>query len=228
MTNKKAFTKKNSAALPASDAFIKQAVELVHSARQQVVRQTNSVMVYTYYQIGRLIVEHEQSGSSRAEYGKATILALSKRLSLEFGKGFSATNVEQMRSFYLAFAHKNIPSIPQTVSEESSNKKPQTVSEELTSIQKSQTVSGISVSPVFHLSWTHYVILSRMENAAERSFYEIESLVGNWSVREMQRQVDSGLYERLALSKDKKKVKELSVKGQVIERPEDVLKTPYI
>ena len=227
MTNKKAITKKKSSVLQPSDAFIKQAVELVQGARQLVVRQTNSVMVYTYYQIGRLIVEHEQSGNLRADYGKATLNLLSSRLTEKFGRGFSVSNLEQMRLFYSAYESR-LP-ISQPVAGKSSKIKiSQTVSEELTSIQKSQTVSGISVTPVFHLSWTHYVILSRMENAAERSFYEIESLEGNWSVRELQRQIDSGLYERLTLSKDKKKVKELSLKGQVIESPEDVLKTPYV
>ena len=102
-----------------NDAFIAQAIELIHAARKSVVRQTNSVMVYTYFQIGKLIVENEQGGKSKAIYGNVTVLALSKKLTKEFGKGFSSTNIEQMRSFYRAFSNKNmITAIPQTVSEE--------------------------------------------------------------------------------------------------------------
>lgn len=212
------------------DAFIKQAIDLVNAARHHVVRQTNSVMVFTYFQIGKLIIENEQGGKSKAVYGKETIVALSKKLTKEFGKGFSTTNIEQMRSFYLAFSNKNVPVlIPQTASEElRSSSKSQTMSEELLTIQKPQTPSGKSLADIFPLSWSHYIILSRIENAGEKSFYEIEAVQGNWSVRELQRQVGSGLFERLTLSKDKKKVKELAIKGQLIENPEDVLKTPYV
>lgn len=213
-----------------SAAFIRQAIELVHAARQHVVRQTNSVMVFTYFQIGRLIVEHEQEGKSKAVYGKETVVALSKKLTKEFGKGFSERNIEQMRSFYLAFSTKNVPMIiPQTLSAELNQSiKSQTPSAELISTQKPQTLPGKSFAEIFPLSWSHYVILSRIDNDQEKSFYEIEAAQGNWSVRELQRQSDSGLFERLALSKNKKKVKQLAAKGQIIERPEDVLKTPYI
>jgi hypothetical protein len=212
------------------DTFIKQAIELVHAARQHVVRQTNSVMVFTYFQIGKLIVENEQGGKSKAIYGKATIIALSKKLTKEFGSGFSERNIEQMRSFYLAFSTKNVPIlIPQTVSAELPKiSKTQTPSAELISSSKPQTLSGKSLSDIFPLSWSHYIILSRIANEDEKSFYEIESSQTNWSVRELQRQFDSGLFERLSLSKDKKKVKQLAAKGQIIEKPEDVLKTPYV
>lgn len=224
MTGKKAI-KVNS-----SDAFIKQAIELVHAARQHVVRQTNSVMVFTYFHIGKLIVENEQGGKSKATYGKATIIALSKKLTNEFGKGFSTTNIEQMRSFYVAFSNKNVPVlIPQTPSEELRKiSKTQTTSAELISTPKPQTLSGKSLSDIFPLSWSHYILLSRIGNENEKSFYEIEAVQGNWSVRELQRQVDSSLFERLALSKDKKKVKQLAIKGQLMDKPQDVLKSPYV
>lgn len=213
-----------------SEAFIKQAIELVHAARQHVVRQTNSVMVFTYFQIGKLIVENEQGGKSKAVYGKETIIALSKKLTKEFGNGFSERNIEQMRSFYLAFSVKNVPIlIPQTLSAElPSSSKTQTASAKLVTSQKPQTVSGKSLADAFPLSWSHYIILSRIENADEKFFYEIEAVHGNWSVRELQRQVDSCLFERLTLSKNKKEVKQLATKGQIIEKPEDVLKTPYV
>lgn len=212
------------------DAFIKQAIELVHAARQYVVRQTNSVMVLTYFQIGKLIIENEQGGKSKAVYGKATIVALSKKLTKEFGSGFSERNIEQMRSFYLAFSTKYVPIlIQQTLSAElPSSSKSQTASAILVPSRKPQTVSGKSLAQIFPLSWSHYIILSRIENADEKFFYEIEAVQGNWSVRELQRQVDSGLFERLSLSKNKKQVKQLATKGQLIDKPEDVLKTPYV
>jgi len=222
--------------------LLSQAVQLVQAARQFVVRQTNSVMVFSYFHIGKLIVEDEQDGKQKAEYGKSTIKALSKKLTKEFGKGFSATNIEQMRSFYKAFADKKVPSpIPQTVSEEleslhdsalispylGKQEISQTLSE-YSQHQSSATVSRKSIAFIFPLSWSHYVLLSRIENHEERSFYEIESTQGNWSVRELQRQINSGLFERLALSTDKLKIRQLAAKGQIIEKPEDVLKSPYV
>lgn len=222
--------------------LLNQAVQLVHAARQFVVRQTNSVMVFTYFHIGKLIVESEQAGKSKAEYGKATITALSKKLTNEFGNGFSATNIEQMRSFYKVFSDKQVPDpIPQTASEEFNKPKKagfeslktpkeqisQTLSEDSQHLI-SETLSRKSFANIFPLSWSHYVILSRIDNKEERSFYEIESLQGNWSVRELQRQFNSGLFERLALSTDKQKIKQLAAKGQILEKPEDVLKTPYV
>lgn len=225
-----------------TNLLLNHAVLLVQAARQIVVRQTNSVMVFSYFHIGKLIVEYEQAGKSKADYGKATIIALSKKLTEEFGKGFSATNIEQMRSFYRAFSDKQVPyPIPQTLSEELSKTQnsgqiatetskeqiAQTLSEE-SQFLFSETVSRNSFANIFPLSWSHYVILSRIDNQEERSFYEIESTQANWSVRELQRQFNSGLFERLALSTDKQKIKQLATKGQILEKPEDVLKSPYV
>ncbi len=165
---------------------------LLKSARENIVSTINSTMAKTYFLIGKRIVEEEQNGEKRAEYGKKLIKELSKKLTKEFGKGFSERNLEQMRKFYLAY------SIPQTLSAE------------------------------FRLSWSHYLILMRMENLDERNFYEIEAIENNWSLRELRRQIDSALYERLVLSRDKEKVKSLALKGQIIEKPEDVVKDPYI
>lgn len=221
--------KKTTKANP-NGAFIKQAIELVQAARQHVVKQTNSVMVFTCFHIGKLIVENVQGGKAKAAYGNATILALSKKLTKEFGAGFSERNLEQMRSFYLAFSTKNVPLlIPQTLSAESPKiAKTQTLSAEFVSKNKPETLFRKSFADIFPLSWSHYIILSRIENADEKSFYEIEATQGNWSVRELQRQIDSALFERISLSKNKKKVKQLAAKGQIIEKPEDVLKTPYV
>jgi len=149
-------------------------------------------MTKTYFLIGKRIVEEEQNGNKKAEYGKNLIKILSEKLTKEFGKGFSQRNLEQMRTFYVRY------SIPQTLSAE------------------------------FKLSWSHYFILMRIEDIGTRNFYEIEAIQNNWSLRELKRQVNSTLYERLLLSKDKEKVKELSVKGQIIEKPQDIIKDPCI
>ena len=166
--------------------------DLLHKARQNIISNVNSTMTKTYFLIGKRIVEEEQDGNKRAEYGKKLMKTLSEKLTKEFGRGFSQRNLEQMRIFYLRY------SISQTVSAE------------------------------FKLSWSHYLILMRMEDIDARNFYEIEAFENNWSLRELKRQVNSSLYERLVLSKDKEKVKELAVKGQIIEKAQDIIKDPYI
>ena len=166
--------------------------DLLHKARQNIISNVNYTMTKTYFLIGKRIVEEEQDGNKRAEYGKNLIKTLSKKLTKEFGKGFSETNLEQMRKFFKVYG------ISQTLSEE------------------------------FRLSWSHYLILMRMEDINARNFYEIEAFENNWSLRELKRQVNSSLYERLVLSKNKEKVKELSVKGQIIEKAQDIIKDPYI
>ena len=166
--------------------------ELLYSAKNKVYQTINTTMTQTYYQIGKRIVEEEQGGETRAEYGKSLLKLLSVQLINEFGKGFSVDNLENMRRFYLAF-------------------------------QKSETVSR-----KFELSWSHYIFLTRIENINERNFYEIESIENSWSLRELKRQFDSGLFERLKLSSDKQKVKELSLNGQVIQTAQDLIKDPYI
>ena len=171
---------------------------LLLQARQRVLQTINLTMVQTYYEIGRMIVEDEQQGKERAEYGKNLLISLSQRLIHDFGKGFSKDNLENMRKFYLAYS-------------------------------KAETVSRLSDNaPDFKLSWSHYVFLMRLNNINERQFYEIEAHQNNWSLRELKRQFDTGLFERLLLSKNKDKVQLLAKKGQLIQKPEDTVKDPYI
>lgn len=172
--------------------FYQEIKELLYSAKNKVYQTINTTMTQTYFQIGKRIVEEEQGGESRAEYGKSLLKLLSVQLSNEFGKGFSVDNLENMRRFYLAF-------------------------------QKSETVSR-----KFKLSWSHYIFLTRIENVDERNFYEIESIENRWSLRELKRQFDTGLFERLKLSSDKQKIKELSLNGQVVQTVQDLMKDPYI
>lgn len=198
--------------------FFHQIVSLLQEARLQVVRTVNHTMVYTYFNIGKRIVEEEQNGKERAEYGKQLLKGLSQRLTEEFGKGFSVVNLENMRKFYNAY------SIYDSLSGASQ------------SSQISQSVTGVSENGIsqsmtgdfFKLTWTHYTLLMRIDNLEERRFYEIESAKNNWSFRELKRQYDSALYTRLSLSRDKKEVKKLSEKGLIVEKPKDIIKDPYI
>ena len=181
--------------------------ELLQTARQTIVRAVNQTMVYTYFEIGRMIVEDEQQGKERAEYGKRVLKELSKRLTAEFGKGFSVENLDRMRFFYQAYSK----SISSTVLTKFGDK-------------------AVSTTPLrkFTLSWSHYLKLMRIENPDERNFYEIECAANNWSLKELKRQCDSALYERLSLSRDKEGIKQLAQQGQVIEKPIDLLKDPYV
>ncbi|WP_294310515.1 PDDEXK nuclease domain-containing protein [uncultured Chryseobacterium sp.] len=189
-----------------NEQLLKNISALLENARNKVVVAVNQTIVLTYFELGRMIVEDEQHGESRAEYGKAVLKDLSLHLTKRFGKGFSQRNLEQMRQFYLSY------SIPQTLSAESEN---------INTIQQSSLIK-------FNLSWSHYLKLMRIKDPNERSFYEIESDKNNWSLRELQRQYDSALYTRLSLSKNKEEIFQLAEKGQIIEKPKDLIKDPYI
>jgi len=188
----------------------------LQNARQQVLRTVNQTMTITYFEIGRMIVEEEQSGKDRAEYGKQILKGLSEQLISEFGKGFSVENLDRMRKFYQTY------SISSTLSTIFNIQKTQTLSAEFIKLDY-QTLSSF-----FKLTWSHYVFLMRIDDEKERRFYEIESEKYNWSVRELKRQYDSALYARLALSRDKEGILKLSEQGQIIEKPKDIIKDPYI
>ena len=167
--------------------------ELMDNARNSVAKEVNNILIQTYWEIGRIIVEDEQGNSDRAEYGKQLITDLSKRLTKEYGKGFSRSNLQNMRNFYLSYPI-------------------------------CQTLSG-------KLSWSHYCELLSISDEKKRSFYEKETVSANWSVRELKRQIKTSLFERLLLSsgdENKEKVLDLSLKGNEIATPSDVIKDPYV
>jgi len=195
--------------------------DLILEARRTVARGVNAALVWTNFEIGQRIVEHEQKGKARAEYAEETLKSLSQKLTAEFGKGYSVDNLQRIRAFYLMYQKYA------TVSRISEKQISKTVSAKSPVDRKSATVSRISPSG-FPLSWSHYVFLMGIEEENERRFYEIESANQNWSVRELRRQFNSSLYERLALSRDKEKVRDLSRKGQIVEKPEDLMKDPYV
>ncbi len=176
--------------------------DLLNEARKRVLQTVNHTMVLTYFEIGRMIVEEEQNGKERADYGKQLLSELSHSLNKEFGKGFSITNLQQMRQFYLVYSKQ------QTLSVKS---------------EKGQIESN-----EFKLSWSHYLKLMRIDDELERKFYEIETFKNNWSLRELDRQYNSALFTRLALSKNKNEILKLAEQGQVVEKPQDAIKDPYV
>lgn len=171
-------------------AVYQQIREVLVQARARAWQAVNAEMVPAYWKVGRLIVEEEQRGKARAEYGKGLIKGLSSRLTVEFGRGYDQSNLWNMRAFYLAY-----PKIDALRRE---------------------------------LTWTHYRLLLRVEKAEARAFYEIETANSHWSTRELNRQINSLLFERLALSRDRQGVMELATKGHEVQQPSDLVKDPYV
>src|SRR3989338_7019901 len=163
---------------------------LLEEGRRKAVTNVNNLIVNTYWNIGRQIVEFEQRGKIKAEYGSGTLDKLSTDLTSIYGKGFSRDNLERMRKFYLLF-------------------------------KNSETLSR-------KLSWSHYCAILRLDDGLARNFYIREVEKEGWSVRELARNINSMLFERIALSKDKKGVLELAQKGHIIEKADDLIKDPYI
>jgi len=163
---------------------------IFEEGRKQAFYAVNSILVKTYWDIGRQIVEFEQRGEEKAEYGSTLLVRLSEDLKIGYGKGFSRRNILDMRRFYLTYP-------------------------------KWQTVSA-------KLSWSHYVVLLSVDDTLERSFYEKQCIKEKWSVRELKRQINTALFHRIALSKDKEGVLELAKKGQLVERADDLIKDPYV
>ena len=159
-------------------------------ARENAVKAVNNELVKANWEIGQYIVEYEQQGKEKADYGSALLTNLAKDLKIKYGKGFSKSNIYLCRQFYIKY-------------------------------QKFQTVSG-------KLSWSHYAELLTVSDDLARSFYEKQTIKENWGFREMKRQIDSALFQRLALSTDKKGVLALAEKGHEIETPKDLIKNPYV
>ena len=163
---------------------------ILDEARRQTWHAVNTTMLLAYWEIGRAIVEEEQRGDTRAEYGTRLIQELAQRLSEDYGKGFDRTNLQHMRAFYLAYP------ICDAVRRE--------------------------------LSWTHYRLLLRVEKPEARAFYAVEAVNSRWSTRELERQINSLLFERLALSRDKDGVLALAQQGHEVQQPTDLVKDPYV
>ena len=172
------------------DDLIQNIGDELYRGRQRAVAAVNYAMVETYWHIGQHIVEYEQKGNEKAEYGSDILNNLSRDLTERYGKGFSHSNLIYIRKFYITY-------------------------------QKSQTLSDF-------LTWSHYVELLKIDDPLERSFYEKQAVLEHWGVRELKRQMKSMLFHRLALSTNKDEVMRLAEEGKIIERPEDLLKEPYV
>tara|TARA_R110002124_G_scaffold273815_1_gene443392 strand:- start:7494 stop:8600 length:1107 start_codon:yes stop_codon:yes gene_type:complete len=175
----------------------------INDAKQRVQSSINTEMTIAYWNIGREIIEFEQSGQERAEYGKSTLKELSVKLKKKYKKGFGVDLLERSRKFYLEYQLES-------------------------SEQKSSTASRKSHAISPNLSWSHYVELMAVSRDNVRKFYQIEATKNNWSVRELRRQICSLLYDRLAKSKDKEGLLKLSHEGQEVSVPEDAIKDPII
>ena len=198
---------------------------LVTEARKKVASVANTAQVYTYYEIGRYIIEDEQGGKLRAEYGKGVLKRVSERLTERLGKGWSEENLRLMRKFYTLYSHVQSPIFKiQTSGLEIQTPKIQTSGSEIQNENSNHRLRNYQ----FVLPWTHYLILTHVSDPDARSFYEIEAFKQQWSKRQLQRQIGSGLYERLALSRDKDEVMRLAVEGQVVEKPSDIMKDPLV
>ena len=192
------------------DALFDKIAAVIDKARQMIVTTVNTAEVYTKYEIGRYIIEDEQEGHYRAQYGKAVLSVLSTKLTERFGRGWSVDTLEQTRKLYITYS--NSATMLRNLED------PTEISETLS--RKSE------YSPRFTLSWSHYLVLLRVEDSNARSFYEIECAREMWSVRQLRRQVGSSLYERLALSRNRDEVMRLAQEGQTIEKPADIIKNP--
>lgn len=196
-----------------NDLFLK-VISLVTQARQRVATAVNVTEVYTKFQIGQYIVEYEQKGEIRAEYGKAVLKELSIRLTDRLGDGWSYPTLKNIRQFYIVFSKRLTGEYPNP--EQKANRW----------LANFHTADEHTTEPTFTLSWSHYLILMRVEDPNARSFYEIECTQQQWSKRQLSRQVNSSLYERLALSRNKDEVMRLTKEGQTIEKPADIIKNP--
>ena len=214
---------------------------ILASARTEVARSVNTTQVIANWLVGREIVEEEQRGEKRARYGEQLVADLSKRITTDFGQGYSITNLEHFRDFYLTYPQLLPRQIPHAVRGELEAGKIPPALRALSAgefshalrgeLEMGHTVRDPSWRPGqlhFHLSWTHYRMLLRVEKPDARSFYEIEATQNNWSARELERQINSLLYERLALSRDKKGLLRLAHKGQEIQGPLDIFKDPMV
>lgn len=195
------------------DRYRRVAGTILEAARSQVARTVNTAMVHAYWLVGREIVEVEQRGQARAGYSDELVRALARRLSDQFGRGFSYPSVKRMKQFYRTFPSGSALATP-------------TDEKGSTPLSLSGADSPAPFPPA--LSWSHYLTLIRIQDDRALAFYEIETAKQSWSVRELERQVASLLFERLAKSRNKDEVLALARQGQTITAPKDVVKDPFV
>ena len=201
----------NNENLPMNDLCLN-SIKLLEYARSITAKQINFIQLMTFYTIGKWIVEVEQKGESRAKYGRRIIKNLSEAMNTQFGRGFSVDTLENARKFYQTYQGR----ISETVFRKFA-------------VEKSETVFRLFEETLpFTLPWSHYLLLMRIKDENERKFYEIEAKQSGWSIRTLQRQYNSSLYERLALSREKNEVLRLASEGNIVIRPQDIVKQPTV
>ncbi len=198
--------------------------EILQSAKVAVSRSVNTTQVVANWLIGREIVEEDQRGKRRAEYGEKLLAVVSELLKAEFGAGYSVPNLRNMRQFYQVFPALLSASEIRYALRSESTKGGVIIGDAATDANRSWQPGQLHPN----LSWTHYRTLLRVDNADARAFYQIEAVENRWSARELERQINSLLHERLALSKDKKGLLRLATKGQDIQQPTDIFKDPVV
>ncbi len=196
-------TKKPGAISPGVAALYRDVRAVLESARSSAFRAVNTAMMHAYWQVGRLIVEHEQGGRKRAAYGEAVLDDLSQRLTAHFGRGFDVTNLRKMRQFYQMFKIRDAVRL----------------------------VSGgesIRHTPREELSWSHYRLLAQVEDCAAREWYMHEAAGQHWSTRQLERRVSVLYYERLLASRKKAPVRKEAVAKLALVEPEQFIRDPYV
>ena len=210
-----------------TDALFNKVSAIIEEGRKYVSTAINLAEVYSKYQIGMYIVEEEQAGNKRAGYGKQVLVNLSERLTEKYGDGWSVEQLTLIRKFYTVYSNSvNADYEIQNTDLEITESAPVKIVNTVYQIQNLPKSIDPSSMPRFTLSWSHYIVLMRIKNEEERQFYEIEALREHWSVRHLQRQYASSLYERLALSRDRDEVMRLSREGLQVAEPQDVIKNP--
>ncbi|MBP6024215.1 PDDEXK nuclease domain-containing protein [Ferruginibacter sp.] len=194
------------------NALLKEIKQLVEQARHNVVRNINTELLLTYWNVGKIIVAKEHSEQYDETSVRNMLLDISKELTRDLGKGFSRSQLTYMRLFFLRFPIFQSPGKPGV-----------TVSH-----QKGKSAKAVGLTVLNQLSWSHYYELLKCNDEMEIGFYQQSAINENWSVRELRRQMDTALFERIALSKNAKGVKKLASKGQVIESSNDIVKDPYV
>lgn len=208
------------------DALFARVVDIIEAARGHVARSVNTALIQAYWLIGREIVEVEQHGKKRARYGEHVVEGLAKRLAARVGKGFSVPNLRNMRQFHLTYREGSALPEAWASSANRSALPSGSASRKIRSAAPSESRGAAAFPP--YLGWTHYLILMRVSKPTARAFYEIEAARESWSSRELERQIASLLFERLAKSRDKDKVLALARRGQQVEVPADVMKDPFV
>ena len=238
--------------IPLTDNLYSRIRGILESARSNVARSVNSTQVVANWLIGREIVEQEQRGKGRAGYGKGLLAGIARRLGKDYGAGFSVSALQYMRAMYVTYPRLLEKQHAVRVELPPAACPPEQIQHSLRVASSGRAIKAKAgmvareeppIQPVFdsqhrepwrpgqlhpNLSWTHYRTLLRVEDAQARSFYEIEAVDNSWSARELERQINSLLYERLALSKDKKGLLKLARKGQRVQTPADVFKDPVV